>query len=447
MSNPLPTADTQSTDGLHQRGAASLREVSPRWVIAAWVAAAVALLVQQWLEPFTASSHMGLLTNGGDLDIYRHGGLQVLHGDPLYAEPIPPGGWFTYPPFAAVGFIPLAFLAFPAAQVVWMLTSFVALTATIWRCATVLGYRTNWQLGSFSAAMAFVAVDVEAVRGTLWQGQVNLVLMAIIVWDLTRPREARLRGWAVGLAAGIKLTAIVFVPYLLVTRQWRAAATATATGVTTVLFTWCLLPSDSTQYWFHAVFDTDRIGPLTHPGNFSIGGIVATLSDPAPMPTLWWLLGVATAALLGYCAAYRAERAMQSLLAITVVGLLSCAVPPLAWGHHWVWVVPLLVITVDRIFRSAGRIRWGWVAGTAVIYLVVFMWFNAWLYREAQRLNGAYPTYVDALDAAIGQMSRVDKLLAVGTHPLLFICVALSVAVAAKPRQPLVPAAKDPPAD
>ncbi len=81
------------------------------------------------------------------------------------------------------------------------------------------------------------------------------------------------------------------------------------------------------------MFDTDRIGPLTHPGgNFSIGGIVATLSDPAPMPTLWWLLGVATAALLGYCAAYRAERAMQSLLAITVVGLLSCAVPPLAWG-------------------------------------------------------------------------------------------------------------------
>ncbi len=135
-----------------------------------------------------------MLTNGGDLDIYRHGGLQVLHGDPLYAEPIPPRVGGSPTPFAAVGFIPLAFLAFPAAQVVWMLTSFVALTATIWRCATVLGYRTNWQLGSFSAAMAFVAVDVEAVRGTLWQGQVNLVLMAIIVWDLTRPREARLRG-------------------------------------------------------------------------------------------------------------------------------------------------------------------------------------------------------------------------------------------------------------
>jgi alpha-1,2-mannosyltransferase len=396
----------------------------------AWAAAVVALLVQQWLEPFTASSHMGLFTNGGDLDIYRHGGLQVLHGDPLYAEPIPPGGWFTYPPFAAVGFIPLALLALPIAQVLWMIASFVALTATIWRCATVLGYRRDWHLGLFSAAMAFVAVDIEAVRGTLWQGQVNLVLMAIIVWDLTRPRGGRLRGWAVGLAIGIKLTAIVFVPYLLVTRQWRAAATATTTALTTVLLTWCLLPNDSAQYWFQAVFDTDRIGPLTHPGNFSIGGILATLSDPAPMPTVWWLLGVAGAAVLGYYAAYRAELAGHSLVAITIVGLLSCTVPPLAWGHHWVWTVPLLAVAIDRIVRSAGPIRWGWITGTAVTYLVVFMWFSAWLYRAALRLNGAYPTYVEALDAAIEQMSRVDKLIAVGAQPLLFICVALCVTVA-----------------
>jgi alpha-1,2-mannosyltransferase len=445
MSNPLPNADTQTADGPHQRGAGPLREVSPGWVAAAWVAAVVALLVQQWLEPFTASSHMGLFTNGGDLDIYRHGGLQVLHGDPLYAEPIPPGGWFTYPPFAAVGFIPLALLTFPVAQVVWMLASFVALTATIWRCATVLGYRRHWQVGLLSAAMAVVAVDIEAVRGTLWQGQVNLVLMAIIVWDLTRPRGARLRGWAVGLAVGIKLTAIVFVPYLLITRQWRAAATATATALTTVLLTWCLLPDDSTQYWFQAVFDTDRIGPLTHPGNFSIGGIVATLSEPAPMPAVWWLLGVAVAAALGYYAAYRAERAGHRLVAITVIGLLSCTVPPLAWGHHWVWVVPLLAVTVDRIVRSAGPIRWGWITGTAAICLVVLMWFSAWLYRAALRLNGAYPTYVDALDAAIAQTSRVDKLIAVGAHPLLFLCVALSVAVVAKPRQPLVTTATDPP--
>jgi len=403
-------------------------------VFAACALALLAVVVQQWLEPFTAGSHMGLFTNGGDLDIYRHGALQVLHGEALYANEIPPGGWFTYPPFAAAVFIPLGLLSFLAAKTIWMFVSFVALAATIWRCASVLGYRRDWLLGVLTVAMAVVALDIEAVRGTLWQGQVNLVLMAVVVWDLTRPRDARLRGWSVGVAAGIKLTAIVFVPYLLITRQWRALVTAIGTALATIVLMWVVLPSDSVQYWTYAVFQTDRIGPLDHPGNYSIGGILATLWAPDAMPAMGWIIGVLVAAVVGYYAAYQADRADHRLLGITITGLLSCAVPPLAWGHHWVWTVPLLAIAFDAVGRSGGRRRWMWVAATLAIYVVSFMWFNAWLYRTSARLAADYPTYVDALDAAIGQMTRGDKLLAVGAHPLLFSVVAV-VTIAATMRQ------------
>jgi alpha-1,2-mannosyltransferase len=60
--------------------------------------AVVALLVQQMLEPFDAGSHMGPFTNGGELAVYRDGGLQVLHGRQLYASTMT-SGWFTYPTF------------------------------------------------------------------------------------------------------------------------------------------------------------------------------------------------------------------------------------------------------------------------------------------------------------------------------------------------------------
>ncbi|OKH84402.1 hypothetical protein EB75_04520 [Mycobacterium sp. ST-F2] len=407
--------------------------MAPGWVLAACGVALAAVGVQQWLLPFTAGSQMGLLTNGGDLDVYRHGGLQILHHAALYAGEVPSGGWFTYPPFAAVTFIPLAVLSFPVAKAVWMLASFSALVATVWRCATVLGYRHDWLLGVFSVAMSVVALDIEAVRGTLWQGQVNIVLMAIVVWDLTRPSGARLRGWSVGIAAGVKLTAVVFVPYLLITRQWRAAITATATTAATIVVTWAVLPADSVQYWTYAVFQTDRIGPLTHPGNFSIGGVVATLWDPAPMATNWWVGGVTVAALVGFYAAYRADRAYQRLLAITITGLLSCTVPPLAWGHHWVWAVPLLAIALDRIVRSAGPLRWAWAGGTLAVFAVAFMWFSAWLYRTSQRVQMSYPTYVDAFNAAIDHMTRSDRLFAVTTHPVLFLALAV-ITIAALPR-------------
>ncbi|WP_052915626.1 glycosyltransferase 87 family protein [Mycobacterium haemophilum] len=418
----------------HDTGFQPAAPPAVQWVIVGvtFLAAVAALLVQQILEPFNAGSHTGLFTNGGDLDVYQHGGLQVLHGQPLYANEIP-GGWFTYPPFAAITFIPLAAVNFTTARALWMMMSFTALAATIWRCGTVLGYRPDRRLGLLSIAFALVALDIEAVRGTLWQGQINLVLMAIIVWDLTRPTTSRLRGWSIGVAAGIKLTAIVFVPYLLVSRQWRAAITATATATGSVLLIWCILPTDTADYWLHAVFQTDHIGPLTHPGNHSFAGILATLWAPAPLPTAWWLITVGCAGILGFYACYRAELARHRLSAITITGLLSCVLPPLAWGHHWVWQVPLLAVTLDRVVRSTGVTRWVWAVCAAAVYLTGFMWFSAWLYRTSHSLNPHYPTYVAAWDAAIDRMTTTDKLLVVANHPALFVAAAAAtIALAGK---------------
>jgi hypothetical protein len=204
--------------------------VSTGWAIFALAAGIAALLVQTALVPFTAAPQFGLLVNDGDLAIYRNAARAVLDSQALYSVPIPPGGWFTYPPFAALCFVPLAIVSFGVAKVVWFAMSYVALWATIWRCWRVLGYRGDARLALLCLGLGLVAVDIEAVRGTLWQGQINLLLMAVLVWDLTRPASARLRGFSVGLVAGIKLTAIVFLPYLLLTRQWRAVAPAGAPG-------------------------------------------------------------------------------------------------------------------------------------------------------------------------------------------------------------------------
>ena len=123
-------------------------------------------------------------------------------------------------------------------------------------------------------------------------------------------------------------------------------------------------------------------------------------------------------------AAYRAERVGRRLSAITIVGLLSCAVPPLAWGHHWVWAVPLLAIMLDRSARSSGRVRWAWAAAIGATYLLVFMWFTGWVYREAESLETHYPTHAAAMGAAVGEMTRADRILVVAVHPVLLVVVA-----------------------
>ena len=64
---------------------------------------------------------------------------------------------------------------------------------------------------------------------TIYLGQVNLVLLALILWDLSQPDTGKSRWWkgfGTGIAAGIKLTPLIFIPYLLVARKFRQAAMA-----------------------------------------------------------------------------------------------------------------------------------------------------------------------------------------------------------------------------
>ncbi len=184
-----------------------------------WTAVAVAglaaLIAVGVHQPWCRSSpapRMGLFTNGGDLDVYRHGALQVLHGQPLYAVKLPPGGWFTYPPFAAMSFLPLA-----------LLNSAVAKALCCWCRSSRSSRRSGgapppWAGGPNCACSCSVwrwrswRSTSRPFGGTLWQGQVNLVLMAIVTWDLTRANDSRLRGCQSAWQLGVKLTAVVFIP-------------------------------------------------------------------------------------------------------------------------------------------------------------------------------------------------------------------------------------------
>jgi alpha-1,2-mannosyltransferase len=73
---------------------------------------------------------------------------------------------------------------------------------------------------------------IEPVRTTLALGQINIVLMALVAFDLLLPSTwftvaGRTVGWPrgvlTGIAAAIKLTPLVFLLYFLARRDLRGA--------------------------------------------------------------------------------------------------------------------------------------------------------------------------------------------------------------------------------
>ena len=201
--------------------------------------AAVAYLVAVATHPMDA------MLKGFDLQVYLGGGQQALHhSGNLYTWYYEnhPGIQFTYTPFAALLFAAGSALPFHALMALVAAVSAVALAATIWIAFRELGWQPMARAGA-TLLLTGLVFWTEPVQRALFLGQVELVLMALVVWDLCQPDRRWWKGAATGLAAGIKLVPLLFIVYLVLTRRFRQAAVAVAAFAVTVVIGFAALPA------------------------------------------------------------------------------------------------------------------------------------------------------------------------------------------------------------
>ncbi len=307
-----------------------------------------------------------------DARVYAWGGRQAAAGGgALYA----PGARFsfTYPPFAAVLFA--GFAAAPAGVLKIVLTaaSLAALAVLCGQALAATGVRPRPETIFAAAALALLT---RPVAYTLYLGEINLILAALIGTDLLRREDgAWWQGIGTGLAAGVKLTPLIFVAYLVLTRRGRAAATACAVFALTAAAGFAWLPGWSRAFWLSRLFyDQRRVGDPANPSDQSLSGAVARLAGTGDPPRVWWLVAVLAAGLAGLAVAvwahYRGYR-LAGFLCCAFTGLL---VSPFSWTHHWVWVVPLLTwlaVTAWRRRSAAwptAAAWWAMTAGAAALF-------------------------------------------------------------------------------
>ncbi|MFE0748637.1 glycosyltransferase 87 family protein [Gordonia sp. NPDC058843] len=339
------------------------------------VVGVIALALQDVVVPLGAQ-FWGLLNNQIDLAVYQAGARSVTNGVSLYDVKMIEDLDYTYSPFSALLFTPLAWISFDLARPLWTAGIVVALYLVIMLSFRTLGRPVTWPLRVIALSLVAVAMLFEPVRTTIWYGQINVFLMLVILADLARPDGGRLKGFWTGVAAGIKLTPLIFAGYFLVQRNWRALAGVVGGFATTVLIGFVALPGDSWSYWTGKLFESDRVGSAQLRGNQSLRGMLANHLDTDTPPTLLWLAVVLAALAVGFAVATYAHRKGQELLAISIVGMTACVVSPMSWGHHWVWFIPILVIGIHLLLdvrRSRAPRVWAGV-GVAALVLVAFSW-------------------------------------------------------------------------
>ncbi len=295
-----------------------------------------------------------------DLRVYRGAGLHVLHGLTLYQHPIVRRLGFTYPPFAAVLMTPLALGSLRLDKIAMTTISVVSLVWTL-RRALMLGRPTTavrrilprdpvtaWAV---AAAAAAAALWLEPVTVTLGYGQVDLLLTALVVFDLSRPDSTRTKGVAIGLAAAVKLTPLAFLVYLLCSRRPRAALVGLCTFATSVGLSFLLVPTDASKYWGGLVFKSSRVGSAINPGNQSLRAALARLlAERYPGPGA--LAVVAVVAIVGIALAARAARRGDEAMGFSLCAVTTLLVSPVSWTHHWALVVPALLLLAVAAYEQ-----------------------------------------------------------------------------------------------
>jgi alpha-1,2-mannosyltransferase len=379
------TAGARPAGGTQPAGGPPPAGRRPRRRALAWATAAFAAALAAYAAD--VASHPIKLTLGWfDLNIYNHAGLIVRHApDTLYTWHFLPGVQYLYTPFAALGFAVGSLL--PWAVLTWLMTvaSLAAVVFTVWVTFGQLGWRGRDRAAAVLALSA-VALWLEPVLRSVQVGQIELVLMALIAWDLGQGDDRKWKGVGVGLAAGIKLVPLIFIPYLLLAGKRRQAAVAAAMFAGTVVIGFAVLPHDSVTWWLTGYFlHAGDFSSVTQ-GSFlnqSLLALVTRTPAGAGSVTALWLLLAAVVGCLGLAAAAAFARTGRPTAGWVTCAVTGVLISPISWDNHWVWIVPVLVLLADAGFRARGAPRWGYWGFGAALAGIFADWPAHWTGRLA----------------------------------------------------------------
>jgi hypothetical protein len=299
-----------------------------------------------------------------DLSVCVRAGGRLLAGETLY-RPSDGHLQFKYSPPSAILFIPLSLLPFEAAKLIWYVLEFAGLAGICFLSVKILpveNKRAAPLLGTtFLILLKYLAREVEL-------GQINILILFLLVL-LVRLLLAR-RDVSAGLAWGLSLFfkpyALVFLPYLLVKKRIRAAATGLglfAAGLAApAVFLGVLGNLAVLREWPTTLSQSTR-GLLGVYDNASLTGFLLKTFPAMTTGAATALIGLAALAatigvlwLIQNSAAGRVSRpeVLECALLLILMPLLS----PLGWNYNYLycWLAVILIVSDFSDLSPAWRV-------------------------------------------------------------------------------------------
>jgi glycosyl transferase family 87 len=315
-----------------------------------------------------------------DFGLFYASARQHLNHDSLYGPLLKPGtrqasdARNLNPPYVNLVFLPFAALPARLALLGWFLLNLCALGDSA-RIAAREGIWKPLSLGGLAAGVFLLA----------WAPMAALVITAqlalLVMWLVTRAWWAARRGdWRraglwIGTAAAAKLFLLLFIPYLVLRRQWGALGAAVLQIVTLVAAGALVFGPDAYLAWWR------QFGEVTWQGHYMNaswwGVLERALHGSTVYRKLWsasWFVPVAWAvgaSLVLALTCVRLARAGTRDVDFSFALLIAAALlaSPLGWVYYfWLGVVPLGAWVRSTRPLSAGTLLMALVLATAALW-------------------------------------------------------------------------------
>jgi Glycosyltransferase family 87 len=317
-------------------------------------------------------------SSGAGMTLYPQAGRCILDSQILQKCAV----LFTYPPAFAFIMIPLAPMP------MW-------LRLMIWYVITVAAAVGSFKLSERLAARLFATPP--SARELIWVRVIAVILslkfvlavleneaydafsLVFIMLGLAGLADGREKagGAALGFAAAVKATPLVFLPYLLVKKRFVAAAAFTAAMLLVsylpdIFFSPAGAPAGYFRTWLHEVADASLYDPKAaklvfwsgaNLLNHSLRGAVSLQIDEVKhqelhhlvLYGLYLVFGVLVAAMIMLRKAERDQIALDGSILLIAMLMLS---PMTSRSHYVVLILPYMTLTMvmlrDQVTRGLG---------------------------------------------------------------------------------------------
>lgn len=323
-----------------------------------------------------------------DLRVYKRAADFLFAGQSTYSSQFTTGDFtllpWVYTPFGTLFVAPLHLIPDALLFIVWT-TLAIILPVTVVVLVAYQAYlrRPDLTRGHKIAALtifSLIGMLVGPVLDVVVLGQIGALITAAMLFDLAAPNtwfqrgKFKLpRGVLTGIVGAIKLIPLISIPYWIVTKQWRAAVSATLTAAACWTLAFILLPSDSMRYVSEGLFlGTTSLDQILTEDNQSLIGLVTRLIGDGALPVTAWAPITAGTVLIGLMIARAAYRNGDMLSAGIIVGLTSVLASPVSWVHHIVWIaaIPGVFLAGRSMRNSVGKVSkagWLWFGLTLIV--------------------------------------------------------------------------------